>query len=166
MNLILIGAGLLLLFLGRKLFWISVAALGFIVGMTYAPQIFPDQPQTVIIIISLIVGLLGALITSLLQRFAVGISGLAAGAYIVYYLLQNVAVNAGQYQWLIIVAGGIIGAILAGSMFDWALILLTGATGATLITEGVGLAMPFSAALLVGLFILGVIMQTNIKVKE
>jgi len=166
MNLILIGAGLLLLFLGRKLFWISVAALGFIVGMTYAPQIFPDQTQTVIIIISLIVGLLGALITSLLQRFAVGISGFAAGAYIVYYMLQNVAVNAGQYQWLIIVAGGIIGAILAGSMFDWALILLTGATGATLITEGVGLAMPFSAVLLVGLFILGVIMQTNIKVKE
>jgi len=166
MNLILIGAGLLLLFLGRKLFWISVAALGFIVGMTYAPQIFPDQPQTVIIIISLIVGLLGALITSLLQRFAVGISGFAAGAYIVYYMLQNVAVNAGQYQWLIIVAGGIIGAILAGSMFAWALILLTGATGATLITEGVGLAMPFSAVLLVGLFILGVIMQTNIKVKE
>jgi hypothetical protein len=166
MNLILIGAGLLLLFLGRKLFWISVAALGFIVGMTYAPQIFPDQSQTVIIIISLIVGLLGALITSLLQRFAVGISGFAAGAYIVYYMLQNVAVNAGQYQWLIIVAGGIIGAILAGSMFDWALILLTGATGATLITEGVGLAMPFSAVLLVGLFILGVIMQTNIKVKE
>ncbi len=166
MNLILIGAGLLLLFLGRKLFWISVAALGFIVGMTYAPQIFPDQSQTVIIIISLIVGLLGALITSLLQRFAVGISGFAAGAYIVYYMLQNVAVNADQYQWLIIVAGGIIGAILAGSMFDWALILLTGATGATLITEGVGLAMPFSAVLLVGLFILGVIMQTNIKVKE
>jgi hypothetical protein len=166
MNLILIGAGLLLLFLGRKLFWISVAALGFIVGMTYAPQIFPDQSQTVIIIISLIVGLLGALITSLLQRFAVGISGFAAGAYIVYYMLQNVAVNADQYQWLIIVAGGIIGAILAGSMFDWALILLTTATGATLITEGVGLAMPFSAVLLVGLFILGVIMQTNIKVKE
>lgn len=166
MNLILIGAGLLLLFLGRKLFWISVAALGFIVGMTYAPQIFPDQPQTVIIIISLIVGLLGALITSLLQRFAVGISGFAAGAYIVYYMRQNVAVNADQYQWLIIVAGGIIGAILAGSMFDWALILLTAATGATLITEGVGLAMPFSAVLLVGLFILGVIMQTNIKVKE
>ena len=166
MNLVLIGAGALLLLMGRKLFWISVAALGFIVGMTYAPRLFPDQPQTVIIIISLIVGLLGALITSMLQRFAVGISGFAAGAYIINYLLQNVAVNAGQYQWMVILAGGIIGAILAGSMFDWALILLTAATGATLITEGVGLDMPFSAVLLVGLFIFSVIMQTNIKVKE
>ena len=81
MNLILIGVGVLLLLMGRKLFWISVAALGFIIGMTYAPRFFPDQPQSVIVIISLIIGLLGALITSMVQRFAIGISGFAAGAY-------------------------------------------------------------------------------------
>ena len=166
MNLILIGAGVLLLLMGRKLFWISVAVLGFLVGMTYAPRLFPNQSQSVILIISLIVGFLGALITSMLQRFAVGISGFAAGAYIINYLLQNVTVNAGQYQWMLILAGGIIGAILAGSMFDWALILLSAATGATLITQGVGLDMPFSAVLLVGLFIFSVIMQANIKIKE
>lgn len=166
MNYVFIVAGIVLLFLGRKFFRLSVGGIGFLLGMTYAPQLFPDQSQSVIIVISLIAGLLGVLVMILLQRFAIGLAGFAAGAYIIYYLLQYVAINGGQYQWLAIIAGGIIGAILAGSMFDWALIILTAASGATLISEGVGLEMPFSAVLLVGLFVVGVVAQANIKAKE
>lgn len=166
MDLTFIVAGVLLLFLGRKLFWLFVAVVGFLVGMTFAPEVLPNQPQSVILTISLITGLLSALLSVLLQKFAVGLAGFAAGGYIVYYLLEFITVNLGDYQWMAILAGAILGALLAGSMFDWALILLTAASGSTLISRGVSLPMPFSAVLLVALFILGVIAQGNIKVKE
>jgi len=166
MNLIQIAAGILLLFLGRKMFWLFVAIVGFIMGMTYAPKLLPTQPQSVILVISLIAGLFGALLVSLLQKFAVALAGFVAGGYIVFYLTQTFAFTAGENQWLIILAGALLGAVLAGSMFDWALVLLTSASGATMISQGTGAGMPLSAILLIGLFIFGVIAQANIKAKE
>jgi len=65
-----------------------------------------------------------------------------------------------------ILAGAILGALLAGSMFDWALILISSASGATLVSRGLNVTMPFSAVILVALFILGLIVQRNIKSKE
>lgn len=166
MELTFLVAGILLLFLGRKLFWLFVAIVGFLIGMTYAPQLLPSQPQSVILTISLIAGLLGALLAALLQKLAVGLAGFAAGGYIVYYLLEFVTVNLGDYQWMAILAGAIIGALLAGSMFDWALILLTSASGATLISQGIKVTMPLSAVILIALFVFGIIAQGNIKSKE
>jgi hypothetical protein len=166
MNFIFLATGVLLLFLGRKLFWLLVAVVGFLLGMTYAPQILSNQPQSVILIISLIVGLLGTLLAVLLQKLAVGLAGFAAGGYVAYYLLQFVAVNLGQYQWMAILAGALIGALLAGSMFDWALVLITSAAGAALMSQGLNLGMPISAIALIGLFIIGLVAQANIKAKS
>jgi len=166
MNLIFIAAGILLLFLGRKLFWLFVAVVGFLLGMNFAPQVLSNQPQSVILTISLIAGFLGALLTALLQKLAVGLAGFAAGGYIAYFLLQFVAANLGEYQWMAILAGAIIGALLAGSMFDWALVLITSASGAALISQGLNLGMPVSAIALIGLLILGLFAQANIKAKE
>jgi len=166
MNLTFIAAGVLLLFLGRKLFWLFVAVVGFILGSTYIPQLMPNQPQSVILTISLIAGLLGALMAALMQKVAVGVAGFIAGGYIVFYLLQFLILQTGDYQWMVILAGALIGAVLAGSMFDWALILITSASGATLISQGLSLAMPASAVLLLGFFILGIVAQGNIKAKE
>jgi len=130
------------------------------------PDLLPNQPDSVILTISLIAGLLGALLAALLQKLAVGLAGFAAGGYIVYYLLEFVTVNLGDYQWMAILAGGILGALLAGSMFDWALILITSASGATFISQGLNLSMPISAFILIALFIFGIIAQGNIKAKE
>lgn len=166
MNLIYIAAGGMLLFFGRKLFWLFVAVVGFLIGITFVPELFPNQPESVILIISLIIGMLGALLTSLLQKVAVAVAGLLAGGYIAFYLLQTLAANAGQYQWAAIIAGAIIGGLLAGTMFDWGLIILTSASGATLISQGVDFGMPISGVILVILFIIGLFAQINIKAKE
>jgi len=101
MNIMYLAAGILLLFLGRKLFWLFVAVVGFLVGLTYISQILPGQTETVILAVSLIAGLLGALLAVLMQKFAVGLAGLAAGGYIAYYLLQTITLNVGEYQWCI-----------------------------------------------------------------
>jgi len=166
MDLTLITAGGLLLLLGRKLFWLFVAVAGFLIGTTFAPQLLPDQPQSVILTISLIAGLLGALLTAILRKIAVALAGFVAGGYIVYYLLQTVAQNPGRMQWLAILAGALIGAVLAGSMFDWALILITAASGSVLVSKGLNLSMPISAFVLLGLFVFSVVAQGNLRARE
>ena len=166
MNIIYIVAGLLLLLFGRKLFWLFVALVGFLVGLFYIPKILPGQTETVVLSISLIAGLLGALLTVLLQKFAVGLAGLAAGGYIALYLLQIISLDVGEYQWLAIVAGALLGAVLAGSMYDWALILITSASGAVVITQNLPVDMPISIVVLIALLITGIIAQARMKIKE
>jgi hypothetical protein len=164
--LIFVAAGVLLLFLGRKFFWLFVALVGFLLGRASALEFLSGQSTSVILTISLIAGLLGVLLAALIQKIAVGSAGFAAGGYIAFYLLEFVAANLGEYQWMAILAGAIIGALLAGSMFDWALILITSAAGAALISQGLDLGMPISAIALIGLFVFGLIAQANIKAKE
>ena len=166
MDWVLIAAGVLLLLFGRKLFWLFVAIVGFLIGMMFIPEILPDQPETVILTVSLISGLLGALLSVLLQKFAVGLAGLAAGAYIANYLLQIIAINVGQYQWLAVIAGALLGAVLAGSMVDWALILITSISGAVVITQNLPVTMPLSGFILLALSIGGFIGQGRMKIKE
>jgi hypothetical protein len=165
MNLMYLAAGVLLLILGRKLFWLFVAIIGFLLSARFAPQLLPGQTESVILTVSLIAGLLGALLAILLQKFAVGLAGLVAGGYITYYLLQLSVLNVGQYQWLVILAGALVGAVLAGSMFDWALILITSACGAVLISEGIGLGTSVNYLILIVVFIVGILVQGSIKAK-
>lgn len=166
MNWILIVAGSLLLLLGRKLFWLFVAIVGFLVGMIFFPQLLPGQDEQVILTVSLIAGLLGALLSVLLQKFAIGLAGLLAGGYIAYYLLQTVTINMGSYQWLAIIAGALLGAVLAGSMVDWALILITSASGSVVITQNLPVTMPLSGVILLLFFIAGIVAQGRMKIKE
>jgi hypothetical protein len=38
-----LGIGILLLFLGRKLFWLFVGVVGFLSGIQFAPQFLPTE---------------------------------------------------------------------------------------------------------------------------
>ena len=161
-----IVAGIFLLFFGRKLFWLFVAAVGFLIGIMYIPELLPGQSQNVILVVALIAGLLGALLAVLLQKFAVGMAGLAVGGYVTYYLLQIITLDIGNYQWLAILAGALLGAVLAGSMVDWALILVSSTAGAVAISQNVPIGMPFNAILLLALLIVGIIAQVRMKINE
>jgi hypothetical protein len=165
MNWLYLAAGILLLFFGRKSLWMFVAIVGFLAGLKYAPQLLPDQSQSVILTVSLIAGLLGALLAVLLQKFAVGLTGMVAGGYVVYYFLQMNGTVIGQSQWLLILAGALIGAVLAGSLFGWAMILITSITGAVLIDQGLNIGTSYSYFVIIGLALLGIIVQTGIKSK-
>ena len=166
MNWVYIVAGGLLLLFGRKLFWLFVAIIGFLVGMMYIPELLPEQPDQVILTVSLIAGLLGALLSILLQKFAVGLAGLISGGYVAYYLLENIVTNVGDFQWLAIIAGALAGAVLAGSMYDWALILISSASGAVIITQYLPITMPVNIVVLLILFSIGLVAQGRMKLKE
>ena len=67
--------GVVVLFFGRKLFWLCVAAFGFAAGVELAPQLVQDPTPLVQLSIALVLGFLGALLALFLQKLAVGIVG-------------------------------------------------------------------------------------------
>ena len=137
MNIIFVLLGIALLIAGRRLFWLFVGALGFIVGFALATQFFASQSELVILAISLGVGLLGALLAVFLQQLAIGVAGFVAGGYGLLLLLDVIGLRLGIPTWIPFVVGGIIGAALLASLFDWALIVLSSLTGAGLVLEAI-----------------------------
>jgi hypothetical protein len=166
MNVFYLIAGAALLILGRKIFWLFAAVIGFLFGLSIAQQIIPGQPQTIMLLVALIMGGVGAFLAIMVQKFAIGMVGFIAGGYLVNLLIPMLSINLGTFIWLAVIIGGIIGAVLASTMFDWTLILLSSAIGASVITNHLTLPQPFPLVLLVVLFIFGLIIQGNIKGKE
>jgi hypothetical protein len=162
-------AGLAALFLGRRLYWLFVAIVGFGVGMTMAPQFLPGQPQWVILVVAVVAGFLGAILAILLKKVAVGVAGFIAGGYLSLYLLSFFSVDLGSFQglnWAIFIIGGIVGALLVGTIFDIALIILSSGVGAGLIANTLmhdfSLQLVVAAVVFIVLFVVGIIIQKNI----
>ena len=166
MNLVYIAFGISLLVFGRKLFWLFTGGIGFFLGYTYAPRILPSQSSNVILTIAIVMGLIGIFLAILIKSTAISIAGFAAGAYIIYTLIPMVNIDLGNFYWLVVIVGGVLGAILAGTALDWALILLTSACGSVLISQTLDLTYPLSAVAMVVLFLIGLIVQGNIKSKD
>jgi len=153
----LIGA--LVLFFGRKLFWLCVAAVGFAAGVELAQHFLPQPTPALQLTIAIVLGFAGALLALFLQKLAVGIVGFAAGGRLALGLVSTFMVEYASYYWLTFLIGGVVGAILLIAIFDWALVLLSALIGAHLITEAVVLPQTGATILFVALTVIGVIVQ-------
>jgi len=160
-------AGGLLLVLGRKLFWLFVAIVGFATGLSVAARFFQDQPEWLQLVIGIAFGLVGALLAYFFQEIAIAVAGFLAGGYIALSLAASVAGRSAPtgdtFTWILFFVGGVIGAILAFMLFDWALIILSSFTGALLITEALKLANPLGWLVGLGLFIVGLVIQSRLE---
>jgi hypothetical protein len=158
--------GGVLLVLGRKLFWLFVAGVGFAVGMFVTPLLLPDAPQGVTLAAAIALAVLGALLAITVQKIAIGLVGFIAGGLIANWLLQALALDLGAVQWLIFIGGGILGALLLATLFDWGLILLSSLVGANLVVSGVGGLIGLPENLLPIIFLvvfgLGVLIQARL----
>jgi hypothetical protein len=150
-NAILGGA---LLVAGRKLFWLFVAAAGFVTGFEVTTGYF-QGPEAVAIIVGLVVGALFAILAIFLQTIAIGIAGFLAGGYILQTLISSFGPTIAP--WIIYIVGGIIGVLLISFLFDWALITLSSLAGATLVVEA--LQLQSAGLVFMILFLAGVIIQ-------
>src|SRR5438045_2325393 len=123
----IVGAllGVIILFFGRKLFWLCVAAVGFAAGVELAPHIAQQPSPLLALTFALVFGFIGALLALFLQKIAIAIVGFLAGGKIGVALAAAFLSNAVQFYWLSFIVGGIIGAILLLVLFDWALIFLS-----------------------------------------
>lgn len=151
--------GAVVLFAGRKLFWLFVAALGFAVGLEIAQYIMRDPPVWMALSIALVLGFAGALIAILLQKVAIAIAGFVGGGRVAVSLASAFFVNYAHYHAVIFLAGGVIGALLLLALFDWALIVLSAIEGAHLIRSGIVLPERGGEILFIALAALGIVVQ-------
>ena len=151
--------GVVILFFGRKLFWLCVAAVGFAVGVEIAPHLVHEPSSLLALIIALVLGLLGALLALFLQKIAIAVLGFLAGGYLANALAAAFFVHYAQYATIIFVVGGIIGAILLLALFDWALIVVSSLMGAHLIQSAIVLPQTGSTIVFIGLVIIGILVQ-------
>ncbi|QTA79780.1 DUF4203 [Desulfonema limicola] len=162
MNIPAFLAGVSLIFLGRKLFWLFVACMGFAVAYTHAEQFTGNQPEYIIMGIAIFFGVIGAVFAVFFQKIAVGVSGFAAGGFICLYLFQLAGFEPTQLIWLGSIAGGIAGALLMIFVFDWALILLSSISGASIIVQSINLDPALDLPVYIGLIIIGTAVQAKI----
>jgi Domain of unknown function (DUF4203) len=151
--------GVVVLFFGRKLFWLCVAAVGFALGVEIAPQLVHEPSPLLALTIALVLGFVGALLALFLQKIAIAVLGFLAGGYLANALAAAFFVHYAQYATIIFVVGGIIGAILLLALFDWALIVVSSLVGAHLIQSAIVLPPTGSTIVFIGLVIAGVLVQ-------
>src|SRR3954471_13229558 len=125
--------GVVILFFGRRIFWLCVAAVGFAAGVELAPHIVHEPTPLLALSIAVVLGFIGALLALFLQKIAIGIVGFLAGGKLAVAIAAAVVGNAAQFYWISFIAGGVVGAILLLLLFDWALIFLSSIVGAYLI---------------------------------
>jgi hypothetical protein len=157
--------GFLLLVLGRRLYWLFVAAVGFLYGLELAPRLLPGQSQAVIVIIALGLALLGALLAVVATKVALGLTGFVAAGGIAAVVLQHLTIESGVVALGIYFIAGIIGAVLFLLLFNAALIVLSSLAGAYLVVLGaeeMRLISPApETALIIVLAVVGIVIQAR-----
>lgn len=151
--------GVVILFFGRKLFWLCVAAGGFAVGVEVAPLLVNEPSSVLALVIALVFGVLGVLLALFLQKVAIAVLGFLAGGKLATAVAAAFFVHYAQYSTIIFVVGGIIGAILLLALFNWALIVVSSFIGAYLIQSAIVLPPTGSTLVFVALAIIGIIVQ-------
>ena len=132
----LVVGGLLLLF-GRRLFWLFVGVVGFLLAYRLADAYF--QGAGAGLAVAVIAGLLGAAAAVLVQRLVVGLAGFAAGAVGFVWLADLLGWPLALPTLVGAVVAGALGAALLGWLFELGLVALTALAGAALVVEGLGL---------------------------
>jgi len=151
-------AGVLLVVVGRNLFWLVVAALGFAAAATLTAGLLQGQSELLVLGLSLVIGVIGAVVAIGLQPLGAALAGALAGGVLLTGLADMLGQTNGTLVWVLFVVGAVLGAIIVLALFDWALIVLTSAAGATLIARSLPLGpvvgfVVFAVALAAGVII-------------
>ncbi len=159
-------AGVCILFLGRRLFWLFVGAVGFVLGLDVAAALFHGMPPAEVLLIALLGGLVGAVLAVALEELMIGVAGFVAGAYLGAQIMTALVPYAGRNIWLAMLAGGIVGTLLLVALFDWALIALSSVIGAGFIIQAVPAANGMISVVFIVLVIIGMMVQARLKDRE
>jgi hypothetical protein len=154
---VLIGA--IILFFGRRLFWLCVAAVGFAAGMQVAPHLMHEPTPILQLSLAIVFGFIGALLALFLQKVAIAVAGFLAGGKLAMALVAAFFAEGARYPGITFIVGGIVGAILLLSIFDWALIVMSSLVGAYLIGQTIVLPPTGTTVLFVALAAIGIAVQ-------
>jgi hypothetical protein len=155
-------AGILLLLIGRKLFWFFVAVIGFLWGLQIASYLLHEESEVVILAIAVAMGLLGAVLAVIFQHVVVGFAGFLAGVHLIMSCWSFMNWPDYQHVWMFSLVGGLFGAIMALFLLNWALVVLSSLVGAGLICQ----ALPLNQEMTVFCFVVfsaaGILVQSHL----
>ena len=154
-----------LLIAGRKLFWLFVGVIGFIVGAQIAIRFFHGS-ELITIIAGLVLGVIFAVLAIFLETLAIGVAGFLGGGYILLSLAGLFGLDKGIIAWIIFILGGIIGAVLIAFLFDWALIIISSLAGSSMVVNAFHFAKLISALMFIILVIIGIAVQASMLSAE
>jgi hypothetical protein len=154
--------GIIFLTSGRRLFWLFVACVGFVIGFEYGGNLTGIKDQWSILIIALGTGIAGALLAIFLQSIAICVAGFLIGGFAVINLLELTGYLSHQYFLISFVVGGIIGLILMLGLFDYALIFLSSIAGAFMIVHTIYLMPPVKTIVFLILAMAGAVFQAKV----
>lgn len=160
-----IAVGVSLLMLGRKLYWLFVAAVGFVVAIAFVTEFFEPESQWIGLLAAVVAGLLGALAAIFLQRVAVAVTGFVALAYLVWEVGPEIGLD-GQLETVVMLVAGVLGAIFASLLFDWALIFLSSLVGSAILVDAFDLDQQAAIIVMVVLAVAGISIQANMLKRD
>ena len=156
-----IVAGLVLLFAGRRFFWLAAALVAFLFTYNLFDELFGGGLLGLVVAIAL-----GAIFAWLAIKFIkiVGyIIGALAGAAGLPIFLSFIGLDPNWLLYALI--GAVIGFLIMVIAFDWGLILLTAWLGANTVAGNIdsllSLGATISTIILAVLFVAGVIVQSR-----
>ena len=152
--------GFVLLILGKKLFWLFVAAIGFIGASDATARYFSGLPDWQTLIVAALAGFLGAFLAIFFQKVAIFLVGFYAGGYLVVSLFStlNMALPS-ALSCALFAIGGLLGALLLYLFFDWTLIVLSSFSGAAFISQTIQTSLVPPVILLTALALAGIVIQ-------
>lgn len=152
-----LGAGLIAM--GRRLYWLFVASVGFLIGLRGAETFLDQAPDWMHILLAVIIGLLGAGLAVVLQRFGIILAGAIAGAFLANGFLEFAGLGSASWGWVVYILAAVLGALLLSLLFDWALIVLSSIFGSALIVQALELAAPWNTLLFLSALVAGLLIQ-------
>jgi hypothetical protein len=151
--------GAILLLVGRRLFWLLIATLGFLLAFTLVERLAPESPEPLHWVLAIVAGLVGAMLAIFAQKLAVGAAGMLFGGYATLWFLEYYRVDLGNWEWVALVAGGVIAAVLALLVLETALVVLSSILGAGMVVGAARLDDLPAVVLFAVLVIVGVAVQ-------
>jgi hypothetical protein len=151
--------GAVLLLVGRRLFWLLIATVGFLVAFTLVQRLAPESPQPLHWVLAVGAGLVGALLAIFAQQLAVGAAGMLFGGFATLWVLEHYGIDLGNWEWVALVAGGVVAGVLALAVLETALVVLSAVLGAGLVVGASRLDGLPAVVLFVVLVIVGVSVQ-------
>ena len=154
-NLIL-GIGLLLA--GRRLFWLFIAAAGFFAGVELVNR-FWQGSEVVALLVGIVIGVLFALLAMGIKSIAISIAGFLLGGSAALSLASTFGFETGLL--ILYIIGGVAGLIFISAFFDWALIVISSFTGASIIADTINVNSAMAGLVFIALLIAGIVIQSR-----
>jgi hypothetical protein len=154
-----LGAGVLLLLAGRRMFWLAVGLAACLLSWQALASLLGSG--WLALVLSLLAGVACAWLTVRFVRTVALLAGFLVGAILLPAGANLLGIEIGWYA--LALAGGVLGAVLVALAMNWGLILATAFAGAGAIAEGLrsslALSAPMANVILLALLALGVAWQ-------